>query len=116
MIKNYQKNLLCVYLIINMNNNSEFFVKNQENEDKDRIYSSLFFSACFVSILWIIQIFQHVSEIDLSAFGIFPGKVTGLKGILFSPLIHSGYSHLISNSVTLFFTLFLYFSEKFLYK
>ena len=47
----------------------------------------------------------------MSAFGIFPGKVTGLKGILFSPLIHSGYSHLISNSVTLFFLLFgmLYF-------
>lgn len=85
--------------------------KKEENEDKDRIYSSLFFSACFVLILWIVQIFQHISQIDLSVFGIFPGKTAGLKGILFSPLIHSGYSHLISNSITLFLLLFgmLYF-------
>ena len=97
-----------------MNYETEYFIKDrkdEENEDKDRIYSSLFFSACFVSVLWIIQIFQHVSEIDLTVLGIFPGKTSGLKGILFSPLIHSGYSHLISNSVTLFFLLFgiLYF-------
>ncbi|HMS65089.1 MAG TPA: rhomboid family intramembrane serine protease [Ignavibacteria bacterium] len=97
-----------------MDHNSDYsgeIVKDADKAERERIYSSLFFSACFVSVLWIIQFFQYLTESDLSAYGVFPGKISGLKGIFFSPLIHSGFSHLISNSITLFLLLFgtLYF-------
>ena len=38
----------------------------------------------------------------MSQLGIYPLKIKGLKGILFSPLIHKNLSHLISNTIPLF--------------
>lgn len=83
----------------------------EDNTEKAKILSSLFFSGLFVLLLWFIQIFQAISQTDLTFLGIFPGKISGLAGIITSPLIHADFSHLISNSVTLFILLFgiLYF-------
>ena len=79
--------------------------------EKNKIFSSMFFSGCFVLFLWFVQFYQWASESDLSVFGVLPGEITGLKGIFTAPLVHADFSHLISNSVTLFLLLFgiLYF-------
>jgi membrane associated rhomboid family serine protease len=52
----------------------------------------------FIAILWIIQLFQWISPFDLGYLGIYPRTVSGLKGILLSPLLHSGFDHLVSNT------------------
>lgn len=39
---------------------------------------------------------------NLNSLGIYPHKISGLKGILFSPLIHSDVKHLFNNSIPLF--------------
>lgn len=93
--------------------NNELRLKETEEErqEKNKILSSLFFSGCFVLLLWIIQFLQWATDNDFSSYGVFPGKVSGLKGIFTAPLVHADFSHLISNSITLFLLLFgiLYF-------
>lgn len=83
----------------------------EERQEKNRILSSFFYSGCFVLLLWLIQFLQWVIDKDLTVYGVFPKKASGLIGILTAPLIHADFSHLISNSITLFLLLFgiLYF-------
>lgn len=83
----------------------------EEKEERNKILSSFFYSGCFVLILWIIQFIQWAADTDISSYGVLPRKKEGLIGILTAPLIHADFSHLISNSVTLFLLLFgiLYF-------
>lgn len=97
-----------------MNKQLEHFNTYEEDEakrDKVKIYSSFFYSGCFILVLWIIQFAQWSLDKDLSAFGVLPRKLIGLLGILTAPLVHADFSHLISNSITLFLLFFgiLYF-------
>ncbi len=84
---------------------------DERKRERNTVLSSFFYSGCFVLLLWIIQFTQWAMEKDLSVYGILPRKISGLIGILTAPLIHAGFSHLVSNSITLFLLLFgmLYF-------
>ena len=55
-----------------------------------------------IAILWVIQLFQFLSGVDFGMYGVFPRESFGLRGILFSPLLHSGWPHLLSNTPPLF--------------
>ncbi|MEP7145932.1 MAG: rhomboid family intramembrane serine protease [bacterium] len=83
----------------------------KEKLEKNKVLSSFFFSGLFVLILWLVQFFQWAADKDISTYGVLPRKINGLFGILTAPLIHADFSHLISNSITLFLLLFgiLYF-------
>ena len=52
-------------------------------------------------LLWGIHFIGHMKDIDLISWGIEPGSYHGLLGIIFSPFIHSDFSHLMSNSSAL---------------
>ena len=39
--------------------------------------------------------------LDLVRFGIYPGEISGLRGVLFAPLIHGSFSHVFSNTLPL---------------
>jgi len=58
------------------------------------------------AILCAVIIFTHILAIvlpgDLNGLGIRPRKIFGLVGIVFSPFLHSGLPHLISNIPPLF--------------
>lgn len=56
----------------------------------------------FVMVLWLVFWFEIRFGFDFTSYGVFPQKVFGLKGILFSPLIHSGIEHLYHNTIPLF--------------
>lgn len=59
--------------------------------------------------LWSI-FFIEVNGFGLqNCYGVIPRTFTGLKGILLSPLFHSGWRHIISNSFPLLFLSFLAF-------
>ncbi|MGB0984814.1 MAG: rhomboid family intramembrane serine protease [Saprospiraceae bacterium] len=49
--------------------------------------------------MWLFAIIDHLFGIDSFWWGTYPRSIQGLKGILLSPLLHSGFSHLLSNSV-----------------
>lgn len=55
----------------------------------------------FVALIWVIKIMEALFGIQLTTWGVLPRTWEGLKGILFSPLLHSDFLHLISNSLPL---------------
>lgn len=63
----------------------------------------------FVGLLWIVHVAEVIFSLRLPVYGIYPRHIDGLKGILFSPLIHGDFQHLISNSVPLFMLTFVIF-------
>ena len=80
-----------------------------KSKDKDKVISSIAVSFLFIGFIWLIKIFEIYTGFDLVTFGVYPRKVSGLIGVLTSPLIHSDFSHLVSNSITLFVLMFVLF-------
>jgi membrane associated rhomboid family serine protease len=71
------------------------------NLEKRRFYISLAFPVLFLVILWLIKLIEYSLDLNFAYWGIYPLRMKGLKGILFSPLIHSSFKHLINNTVPL---------------
>lgn len=65
------------------------------------IISSFKLPIQFVLLLWLIHIFQFLTAFDFGFLGIYPREIFGLRGVLFSPLIHGDFHHLFSNSLPL---------------
>jgi membrane associated rhomboid family serine protease len=82
--------------------------------ERNKLLTSVFYPLLFTGLLWIIHIASLVFDWNLVILGVFPLKISGLKGILFSPLIHSGFQHLISNTFPLLIlgtALFFFYKE-----
>ena len=56
--------------------------------------------AC-VLLLWLIEAFDRGLHLSLERLGVYPRTAAGLAGVLFAPLIHGSWSHLLSNSFAL---------------
>ena len=56
----------------------------------------------FVLLIWLVFWFEVRFGFNFTNFGIYPLKVKGLMGIVFSPFIHSSIQHLYHNSIPLF--------------
>ncbi|MCL1933829.1 MAG: rhomboid family intramembrane serine protease [Candidatus Azobacteroides sp.] len=69
--------------------------------EKKRILYALFFPALFIILLWLVLFVEKAWGADWSQWGIYPGKISGLRGIFTSPFIHADAKHLFSNSVPL---------------
>ena len=76
------------------------------------------FPLYFVLVLWIVYWVEVNYNLYFNKYGIYPRTITGLRGIIFSPFIHSGLKHLFNNSVPLFIllTALFYFYRKIAYK
>ena len=62
----------------------------------------IFFPLLFVLLIWVVFWFEIRFGIRLTKWGVYPQKIEGLKGILFSPFIHGSLKHLYNNSIPLF--------------
>ena len=87
-------------------------------DDKKKFITSLILPVGFVLLLWIIKLSEIIFNLDLIGFGLLPGAIKGLPGILFGPLIHANIKHLFSNSVPILFlgSGIIYFYRKSSYK
>ncbi|GGG42004.1 rhomboid family intramembrane serine protease [Bizionia arctica] len=56
----------------------------------------------FVLLIWLIFSLEIRFGINFTEYGIYPQTLKGLRGVLFSPFIHSGISHLYHNTIPLF--------------
>ena len=53
-----------------------------------------------LALMWLVEIVDTAAlDSRLQAHGIEPRRVDGLEGVLFAPLLHGGWAHIISNSV-----------------
>lgn len=74
---------------------------------KSRFVSALTIAAVFVALLWAIEIVDTVLSGRLDFLGIRPRSLEGLWGVLFAPLLHSGFPHLIANTLPAFLLSFI---------
>lgn len=72
-------------------------------EEKEHIRKSLLLPVIFVLIIWIIKVIESAAGISFVTYGVNPGSVSGLVGILTFPLIHGSWEHLFSNTFPVLF-------------
>jgi membrane associated rhomboid family serine protease len=70
----------------------------RERAGDDRSAGFLLVGA-FAVLMWIVEIIDSIDDHRLDQYGIVPREVSGLDGIVFSPFLHSGFGHLLSNTV-----------------
>ena len=73
------------------------------SEEKKRFVYSLVFPGFFLLLLWAVKFFEISMELSFVEGGVYPRKLSGLQGVLFSPLIHGDWKHLVDNSGPVFF-------------
>lgn len=99
-----------------------YYPNNSSAEDQDlekKIFRhSLLLPALFVGLFWLVKLIEIGLGVSFTKGGVFPHHLKGLHGILTSPFIHSGFSHLVSNSVPFFILLFVlvYYYRSFSYR
>ncbi len=49
-------------------------------------------------VMWGVYLVEAFANLDFGAYGVYPREVFGLRGVLFAPLIHDDFRHLLSNS------------------
>jgi len=89
-----------------------------QHQEKKKFLSSLFFPVLFLVLLWAILFIEKHADINLTDYGIFPLRVSGIKGIIFAPFIHGSVQHLFNNSIPLLVlgTAIFYFYREVAYK
>jgi membrane associated rhomboid family serine protease len=70
-------------------------------EDAARFRRALVGVVVFIGLLCIIELLDSGFDLHLSRLGVFPRAWHGLWGVLFAPLIHGSWQHLMSNSLVL---------------
>lgn len=77
---------------------------------KNRLKQSIFYSLCFISLLWCIKSAQILFDLNLSWLGLVPLETVGLVGIFTAPLMHGSLEHIFNNTFAiLILTSFLYY-------
>jgi membrane associated rhomboid family serine protease len=74
----------------------------QSKQAKSSFRLSLRLSLVFVGILWTIFIIDEVFGLRLGRFGLRPGSIPGLLGIVTAPLLHANFQHILSNTLPMF--------------
>ena len=74
---------------------------NQTGFELTKGKKSILIPVAFIIIIWMLYISQSTFNIPFAQYGILPRKISGIAGILSSPLIHADFTHLISNTPAL---------------
>jgi membrane associated rhomboid family serine protease len=72
-----------------------------DQEEKRNLLRALYIPILLLCILWSIMGIEYLFGISFGKLGIYPHKLYGLPGILFSPLVHANLKHLFNNSIPL---------------
>lgn len=71
-------------------------------EEKEKLYRAAYFPVMFLILLWTLHLLKFLSIMNIDDFGVFPRTWQGLRGIIFTPLIHDDFNHLFNNSIPIF--------------
>src|SRR5687767_3773349 len=70
--------------------------------DGQRLRRAMLAAGLFALTLWLIGIAEFVFGAGLAQYGVYPRHLSGLIGILLSPLIHTSWEHLAANTGAVF--------------
>ena len=62
---------------------------------------SVLIAGGIIAVFCMIELFDRVLQLELYRLGIYPRSTDDMLNILFAPLIHGSWGHLLSNSFTL---------------
>ena len=74
---------------------------------RSRLLTAAVWGGGFVALIWAIEIIDAIMNQRLDNNGVRPWTVDGLWGIVFAPVLHSDWAHLISNTVPAFVLTFV---------
>jgi membrane associated rhomboid family serine protease len=78
----------------------------------DKLTDAARTSALMVATLFAVKFLDAAYGLGLERFGIQPRTWEGLRGVVFSPLLHANLFHLLSNALPLFVLLTLLFWDR----
>lgn len=84
------------------------------SKEKRKLFNSLVPPSLFILLLWVIKLGELATDTSLSFLGVYPRQVSGLIGIVTSPMIHGDLEHLMANTIPLFIlgaSLFYFYRE-----
>lgn len=86
--------------------------------EKRKLLKSFFFPFLFVIFLWLVKLLEIAINEQFIWLGVYPKHIKGLIGIITSPLVHSGWDHLLSNTapVIILGTALFYFYREVAFK
>jgi membrane associated rhomboid family serine protease len=58
-------------------------------------------AAGFVALIWLVYLLNWVFDVEPDPFGVRPREISGILGIFFAPLVHSGFAHIAANTLPL---------------
>lgn len=73
--------------------------RSREVAQRDPRTNGLLLVAAMAALMWIVEVIDAIANHRLDQYGIVPRQISGLDGVLFSPFLHSGFGHLISNTI-----------------
>ncbi len=76
-------------------------MSTDENSESKKLFSALLIPALFVILIVNVKLIEVFFHLNFASLGVYPRTITGLRGILFAPLIHGSFNHLLSNSIPL---------------
>jgi membrane associated rhomboid family serine protease len=84
----------------------------QSKRARSSFILALKISLVFIGVLWAIFMIDAVFGLRLGRFGLRPGSIPGLIGVITAPLLHGSFQHILSNTLPLLLsltaTLYLY--------
>jgi membrane associated rhomboid family serine protease len=72
---------------------------SQVSQDTDRLTRAFLSSAFFAITLWLVKIIETVTGLETVQYGIYPGRISSLLGIVTAPFVHGSPTHLLSNTL-----------------
>lgn len=70
-------------------------------QERQRFKQSLRIALLAAGLLWLLTFLDQFLNLHIAKLGLYPRQLTGLSGVLFAPLIHSGWAHLLNNTLPL---------------
>lgn len=71
------------------------------DQDLRSLRTAFQFAAAFVALLWLIKLAEIGLGLSFASFGVFPGRISGLPGVLLAPMLHGSIAHLLANTSAL---------------
>ena len=75
------------------------YIEEDIKRERNRFWLSVYFAFIITAVFGLIKFAAWAFDIEENVFtyGVLPRTVTGLRGIIFSPLIHADAGHYFSN-------------------
>ncbi|MDX2214355.1 MAG: rhomboid family intramembrane serine protease [Oculatellaceae cyanobacterium bins.114] len=74
-------------------------MRNEAKEIARELRTQIVTLGGLITLMWVLEIVDQLTGRALDQWGIIPRTIIGLRGILFAPLLHGSFTHLLANTI-----------------